>query len=106
MGEETETSSTSQDKEKDATCARQRCTEEEEEGISHFLLYFLVHFPRRLDFLCRKPVLLGLLIVSCSGFFFFFFLTCSPKISFNIYFYGSCICNMFLWMMTDVYLKQ
>lgn len=28
MGEETETSSTSQDKEKDATCARQRCTEE------------------------------------------------------------------------------
>lgn len=73
MGEETETSSTSQDKEKDATCARQRCTEEEEEGISHFLLYFLVHFPRRLDFLCRKPVLLGLLIVSCSGFFFFFF---------------------------------
>ncbi|XP_062356995.1 serine/threonine-protein phosphatase 4 regulatory subunit 2 isoform X4 [Cinclus cinclus] len=31
VGEETETSSTSQDKEKDATCARQHCTEEEEE---------------------------------------------------------------------------
>ncbi|KFP76232.1 Serine/threonine-protein phosphatase 4 regulatory subunit 2, partial [Apaloderma vittatum] len=31
IGEETETSSTSQDKEKDAACARQRCTEEEEE---------------------------------------------------------------------------
>ncbi|XP_014729139.1 PREDICTED: serine/threonine-protein phosphatase 4 regulatory subunit 2 isoform X2 [Sturnus vulgaris] len=31
MGEETEASSTSQDKEKDATCARQHCTEEEEE---------------------------------------------------------------------------
>ncbi|KAM6121219.1 serine/threonine-protein phosphatase 4 regulatory subunit 2 isoform 2-T2 [Pterocles gutturalis] len=31
MGEETETSSTSQDKEKDATCDRQCCTEEEEE---------------------------------------------------------------------------
>ncbi|XP_068883616.1 serine/threonine-protein phosphatase 4 regulatory subunit 2 isoform X2 [Aphelocoma coerulescens] len=31
MGEETEASSTSQDKEKDATCGRQHCTEEEEE---------------------------------------------------------------------------
>ncbi|XP_002194410.5 serine/threonine-protein phosphatase 4 regulatory subunit 2 [Taeniopygia guttata] len=31
MGEETEASSTSQDKEKDASCARQHCTEEEEE---------------------------------------------------------------------------
>uniref|UniRef100_A0A674H433 Protein phosphatase 4 regulatory subunit 2 n=1 Tax=Taeniopygia guttata TaxID=59729 RepID=A0A674H433_TAEGU len=30
MGEETEASSTSQDKEKDASCARQHCTEEEE----------------------------------------------------------------------------
>ncbi|XP_062356996.1 serine/threonine-protein phosphatase 4 regulatory subunit 2 isoform X5 [Cinclus cinclus] len=33
VGEETETSSTSQDKEKDATCARQHCTEEEEEDL-------------------------------------------------------------------------
>ncbi|XP_009867754.1 PREDICTED: serine/threonine-protein phosphatase 4 regulatory subunit 2, partial [Apaloderma vittatum] len=39
IGEETETSSTSQDKEKDAACARQRCTEEEEEGISHFIVF-------------------------------------------------------------------
>ncbi|CAN8186272.1 unnamed protein product [Coccothraustes coccothraustes] len=31
MGEETDASSTSQDKEKDASCARQHCTEEEEE---------------------------------------------------------------------------
>ncbi|XP_009995181.1 PREDICTED: serine/threonine-protein phosphatase 4 regulatory subunit 2 [Chaetura pelagica] len=31
MGEDKETSSTSQEKEKDATCARQHCTEEEEE---------------------------------------------------------------------------
>ncbi|XP_009694840.1 PREDICTED: serine/threonine-protein phosphatase 4 regulatory subunit 2 [Cariama cristata] len=31
IGEETERSSTSQDKEKDATCARQHCTEEDEE---------------------------------------------------------------------------
>ncbi|XP_010151827.1 PREDICTED: serine/threonine-protein phosphatase 4 regulatory subunit 2 [Eurypyga helias] len=31
VGEETEASSTSQDKEKEATCARQQCTEEEEE---------------------------------------------------------------------------
>lgn len=42
MGEETEASSTSQDKEKDATCARQHCTEKEEEGIADFtvFLYF------------------------------------------------------------------
>lgn len=40
MGEETEASSTSQDKEKDATCARQHCTEEEEEGISDFTVFY------------------------------------------------------------------
>lgn len=34
MAGETETSSTSQDKEKDTSSARQHCTEEEEEGIS------------------------------------------------------------------------
>lgn len=61
MGEETEASSTSQDKEKDATCARQHCTEKEEEGISHFTVFF---FPRSWDFLCWRPVLLGLLEVS------------------------------------------
>ena len=44
MGEETETSSTSQDKEKDATCARQHCTEEEEEGISGFIIFALCIF--------------------------------------------------------------
>lgn len=44
MGEETETSSTSQDKEKDATCVRQHCTEEEEEGISDFTVFAVCFF--------------------------------------------------------------
>lgn len=43
-GEDTETSSTSQDKEKEATCARQHCTEEEEEGISDFTVFALCIF--------------------------------------------------------------
>lgn len=65
MGEETETSSTSQDKEKDTTCATQHSTEEEEEGISVlFLLIIFVCFPRSWDFLCWRLVLFGLLNVS------------------------------------------
>lgn len=57
MGEETEASSTSQDKEKDATCARQHCTEKEEEGISHFTVFF---FPRSWDFLLLETSAAGI----------------------------------------------
>lgn len=74
MGEETETSSTSQDKEKDATCARQHCTEEEEEGISHFLLYLFGAFSKKVGFSLQEASTVG--IVDCLLFWIllFFFL--------------------------------
>lgn len=50
MGEESETSSTPQDKEKDSTCARQHCTEEDEEGNSDFSLSLLCAFSTKLGF--------------------------------------------------------
>lgn len=96
MGEETETSSTSQDKEKDATCARQHCTEEEEEGISDFLLYLFGAFSKKVGFSLQEACNTVGIVERLLFWILLCFFTYSPRIPFNSYFCGSCICNVFL----------